>query len=61
MKDSNMPINITADIHPSWFSSVTVEPIPSVKEYKDSLSGKERRSSVDASVRQWAYHKMRLG
>ena len=43
------------------FDDIIVEPIPTCKEYIARLSGKERRIFVDASVKQWAYHKMRLG
>ena len=41
------------------FMCVTVEPLPSIKEYGQAMPEEDRRSFIDASVRQWAYHKMR--
>ncbi len=44
---------------PWFFDSLTVEPIPSVKEYGEKMPEEDRLSFVKAVMRSIVYHKVR--
>ena len=49
------------DWRPILFQFITVEPIPSVKEYGEKMPEEDRLSFAKACMRSIVYHKVRLG